>query len=74
MAVEGIFFGADAVLEDRLGDDRFLVPLLLQEADLLDAGLLDLLDVLFASRRVSLLMKISPVFLSTTSLQIIRPS
>jgi len=44
-----------------------------EQAEFLDARFLDALDMIFV-RTASLLMKISPVFRSTTSLQMIRPS
>ena len=47
-----ILLGTDDVLGDRLGDHRFLVPLLDEKAELPDVGFLDPLDVLFGEGRV----------------------
>jgi len=61
------------VLGNRLGDDRFLVPLLHEQAELLDVRFPDPLDVLVGQRGIFRNEDL-PVFLSTTSLQMTRPS
>ncbi len=49
---ECILLRADDVLGNRLGDDRFLVPLLHEQAELLDVRFPDPLDVLVGQRGI----------------------